>query len=553
MTKPVVLVLGATGLFGGLLAKRLIDQGRFDVICAGRNQAKLDEFCKANGGRAFAFDREDKQAVREALKSHKPFAVVDCAGPYQAYGDEPYQFAKAVIEAGCHYLDIADASEFVKGFSELDALAKSKGVVALSGASSTPAISSTVADVLTDGLEDVESITTVIIPGNRAKRTLSVMRSILSQIGQPMIIDRHGKKETVKGWAETERFDLNVEGKAPVKDRLASFIDTPDIAFFKERYNAKTVVFKAGLEMKLFHYALVVGRWLVSSGLVKSLEPLANSLRWIASWFERFGSDAGGMKVSVLGRVHNGTYERREWDLIADDGHGPNIPTLPVSILLNRILDNDVEMGARACLGEITLGELDEALASFGGKTQIHKDIAEPIFKKALGADFEKLEKPIRDLHSRLGRHVYKGQAKIKGPTGLMGRIASKLVGFPAGNGDVPVEVTISADGKSETWIRNFDGKRFSSHLSLDNEGFVQERFGPLSIRLGLNVQEGKLLYPVARARLFGIIPFPLFLMPISISHEEMDEEGRFVFDVLLKFRFGGRIAHYQGWLVKLD
>lgn len=29
--------------------------------------------------------------------------------------------------------------------------------------------------------------------------------------------------------------------------------------------------------------------------------------------------------------------------------------------------------------------------------------------------------------------------------------------------------------------------------------------------------------------------------------------EGRFVFDVLLKFRFGGRIAHYRGCLIKRD
>jgi len=553
MTKPVVLVLGATGLFGSLLAKRLVDQGRVDTICAGRNQAKLDAFCAANGGRSFAFDRDDLDEVARALEACKPFAVMDCAGPFQAYGNEPYQFAKTVIGAGCHYLDIADASEFVKGFSDIDEMAKSKTVVALSGASSTPAISSSVADTLTKDMASVESLTTIIIPGNKARRTLSVMRSILSQIGKPMRIRRYGKEETVLGWAETEVFDLVVEGKPYIKGRLASFVDTPDVALFPDRYKAQSVTFKAGLEIKLFHYALVAGRWLVSKGVVKSLEPYTKAVRWIASWFEGLGSDAGGMKMSILGRKKDGTYERCEWDLIADDGQGPNIPTLPVSILLNRILDNEVETGARACLGEITLDELDEALATIGGETQIHKHKALPIFKQALGDDFEHLAKPIKDLHNGLGRHVYKGQAQIKGPTGIMGHIASKLVGFPIGNGDVPVEVTLTADEKSETWIRDFGGKRFLSHLSLDNEGFIQERFGPLSIRLGLKVQGDKLLYPVARGRLFGIIPFPLFLMPVSISHEEVDEEGRFVFDVLLKFRFGGRIAHYRGWLVQQD
>lgn len=553
MTKPVVLLLGATGLFGGLLAQRLIDEGRFDVICSGRNQHTLDAFCSTHGGRAYVLERQDEDAVDKALAMLSPFAVVDCAGPYQAYGKEPYKFAKSAISAGCHYLDIADASDFVKGFDALDALAKQHNVVALSGSSSTPAISSSVADHLTQGFTRIVSITTVIIPGNRAKRTLSVMRSILSQIGQPMRLTRHGRQERVLGWGETESFDLSVQGKNKISGRLASFVDTPDIAFFADRYDAESVIFKAGLELKLFHYALVFGRWLVSIGLVKSLEPLAKPLRWLASWFEALGSDEGGMKVSVLGQNLDGTYVLRAWDLIADDGHGPNIPTLPVSILLNKIFDGKVAKGARACLGEITLEELDAALDIFGGKTQVHTQAVHPIFKQALGHQFEALPEPIKALHNHIGQHVYEGRAIVKGATGLLGRIASRLFGFPTCKGEVPVTVTIASDDKQEKWLREFDGQPFFSHLSVDQGGFVQERFGPLSIRLGLELCDDKLLYPVIRGRLFGVIPFPMFLMPQSISHEEVDEKGRFMFDVLLKFRFGGRIAHYQGWLLKRD
>ena len=552
MTKPVVLLLGATGLFGGLLAQRLLRDSRFDLVCAGRNEARLKTFCKAHGGRYYQLDRKDVSGVKLALSELAPFAVIDCAGPFQAYGDEPYHFARLSIEAGCHYLDIADANRFVTGFSELDELAKQKGVVALSGCSSTPAISSSVADYLTRDLSEVESLTTVIIPGNKAKRTLSVMRSILSQIGQPMRITRHAANETVAGWSETESFDLSVDTMPEIRGRLASFVDTPDIAFFTDRYNAKSVAFKAGLEIKLFHYALVLGRMLVQSGLVKSFEPMAGILRWLASCFEWAGSDAGGMKVSVLGQTTNGIYERREWDLIANDGHGPNIPTLPISIMLDKILDGNVKHGAGACLGEFTPNELSDELAKFGGKTQIHTSIAKPVFQQALGESFETLPAPIKALHQQLGMHVYEGRASIKGSTGLMGRMASWLVGFPSDEGDADVKVTITGDENKEKWVREFDGKPFLSHLSVDDDGYVQERFGPLSIRLGLEARGDKLFYPVVRGRLFGFFPFPLFLLPQSISHEEVDAEGRFVFDVELKFRFGGgRIAHYQGWLVR--
>ena len=553
MTRPIILLLGATGLFGSLLAQRLINEGVFDVVCCGRNMETLSRFCDVNGGTFYTVDRDDDEAVISALQAIDPYAVVDCAGPFQAYGVEPYKFAKAAIQHGCHYLDIADACEFVKGFESLDDLAKEKGVVALSGCSSTPSISSSVVAGLAGNFEKIQSITTVIIPGNRAKRTLSVMRAVLSQIGKPMRITRHGESETVLGWGETERFDLHVEGKRSLKGRLASFMNTPDVVLFPERYNADTVLFKAGLELKLFHHALVFGRWLVSKGLFKSLEPASSFLRWLASWFEWMGSDEGGMKVSVLGCTKTGEYERHEWDLIVDDGKGPNIPTLPVSIMLHKILNGVVKTGARACLDEFTIEELDAVLAEYDGKTEIHVSKAEPVFKQALRASFDKLPEPVKALHNQFGKHVYEGRASIKGPTGLLGKIASVLVGFPKASNDTPVRVTITGDEQSETWVREFGKQSFLSHLSIDEEGFAQERFGPLSMRLGLELREDKLLYPVVRGRLFGFIPFPLFLLPQSISHEEVDEQGRFVFDVLLKFRLGGRIAHYQGWLVRKE
>jgi len=551
MTKPKILILGATGLFGGHLAKRLLDEGRFDCVFAGRTEATLQEFRKLNGGEYRVLDRADAMQVRTVLAEVSPFAVIDCAGPYQAYGDDPYHFTRAVIEAGCHYLDIADAGEFVSGFSELDELAKETGVVALSGASSTPAISSAVVDALTADMDEVIAIETAILPGNKAKRTLSVMQAILGQVGQPMQITRHGKTETVRGWGETVSLDLNVEGKRGIRQRLASFVNTPDTHLFPERYNAKTVTFKAGLEVKAFHYDLVLGRMLVAAGILKSLEPMSKFLRWVASWFEWAGSDEGGMKVSVLGKLKDGNHVRREWDLIADDGHGPKIPTLPVSIMLNKLLGENITSGARACLGEFTLAEVEVEFEKFDGRTKVHESDAQTVFQKALGETFDALPAPIAELHSVRGRAVYEGRADVKGPSGLTGWIGAKLVGFPNDMHDIPVRVNIIAEETGEVWERDFDGRKFRSHMSCDEDGYAQEIFGPLAMRLGLELKDDKLLYPVIGGRLFGFLPVPKFLLPISIAHEEVDDQGRFRFDVLLKSPLGARIAHYQGWLVK--
>lgn len=149
-----VIILGATGLFGGHLARELIACGRYDVVCAGRDANRLADFTARHGGRWHVVDRASPDAVAAMLAALRPFAVVDVAGPFQDYGAEPYRFAAAVIAAGGHYLDIADAPEFVAGITALDTAARDQGVVALSGASSTPAISSAVVDALKAGIDD---------------------------------------------------------------------------------------------------------------------------------------------------------------------------------------------------------------------------------------------------------------------------------------------------------------------------------------------------------------------------------------------------------------
>ena len=107
-----------------------------------------------------------------ALLDRGASVVIDAAGPFRE-GD--YRLARAAIAAGIHYVDLADGRAFVAGFPMLDAAAKKAGVVALTGASSTPALSNAVLDKLTAGWTRVDSVEIAISPGNRAPRGLSVI------------------------------------------------------------------------------------------------------------------------------------------------------------------------------------------------------------------------------------------------------------------------------------------------------------------------------------------------------------------------------------------
>ncbi len=549
--KPRVLVLGATGLFGELLARRIAGEKRFSLVAAGRGLSSLRHLREQIGCDIAVLDRNDTQKVSQTLVTYKPFAVVDCAGPFQYYGADPFQFARQVLKAGSHYIDIADASAFVVGIGALDDLAQANGLTAIAGASSTPAISGAVAEVLTESMQRVVSIETAIVPGNRARRTLSVMKAILGQIGKPFEITRHGKRVRVYGWGETRSVDLKLPVENPVKNRLASLVQTPDVELFPRRFAAETVTLRAGLEINTFHRLLQCAGLLVRSRFIPSLAPCAAFARWVASGFESIGSEIGGMQVTVIGKTESAGYIQRSWDLVADDGRGPEIPTLPVSVLLDKLYEGSVAPGARPSPGEITLEDLESRFTEIEAQTVIYEASLQPLFKTALGKKFSLLPKAVRALHNTPGQTIYAGTAQSMGPSGLSGRLVAWLVRFPKAGEDVSVRVTITADQNGEAWKREFNGVAFNSYLSVDGNGDVWERFGVMTARIGLTLRDNKLHFPVLSAKLFGVVPLPRFLLPESIAHEAVDEQGRFVFDVLIKTPFGARIAHYRGWLVR--
>jgi saccharopine dehydrogenase-like NADP-dependent oxidoreductase len=204
MTRRILLV-GASGAFGERLAWMISGWDDVHLVLAGRRAEPLRELAGRLAPKARAeisavtFDREKPHD----LAAIAPWTVVDAAGPFQA---SDYRLAQAAIQAGAHYVDLADARDFVAGFPEaMDAPARAAGLVALTGASSTPALSNAAADELVRGWRGVERITVAICPGARAPRGLSVVRAILSYVGQPVRVFTGGAWTVRKGWSGPRR------------------------------------------------------------------------------------------------------------------------------------------------------------------------------------------------------------------------------------------------------------------------------------------------------------------------------------------------------------
>ena len=124
-----ILIIGGYGVFGGRLAELLSDLNQVEIVICGRNLPRARAFCDAYTGQAkirpLQLDRGD---VAPALQAERPDLVVDASGPFQDYGEGRYSLIQSCIDAKVHYLDFADAADFVFGVSQFDEQAKAAGI-----------------------------------------------------------------------------------------------------------------------------------------------------------------------------------------------------------------------------------------------------------------------------------------------------------------------------------------------------------------------------------------------------------------------------------------
>ena len=350
-----ILVIGGYGLFGRLLVERLSSQPNLHITIAGRSakpaRQLINRLKHAKAELSMSVLDTMATALRGKLLGLAPDIVVNAAGPFQG---QDYRIAQLCIALGVHYLDLADGREFVQGIEELDSYAKAAGVLVISGASTLPALSSAAADRLTDNMATVQTLDIGICPGNRVERGLSTIQAVLSYCGKEVPCMTG---ETRYGWSGSypHRYP------APVNGRKLSYCDTPDLVLMASRYEGRPQVrVGAGLELGLFHYGMNFMSWLTRTGLVPDWPRNAKWLKRVSDWFRVFGSDAGAMHVTAVGRCSAGLTVSRTWHLVATQGQGTYVPTLAAAALVRKLAEGTLtKTGAMPCLGLLTLEDFE--------------------------------------------------------------------------------------------------------------------------------------------------------------------------------------------------
>lgn len=362
------LVLGGYGNFGARISRALAQDASIALQVAGRDGAKAATFAERLGGaaRGVAIDAEDT-GLAARLRELRVGLVIHTAGPFQQQG---YGVARACAAAGAHYVDLADGRRFVCDFAPaLHAAFEATGRVAISGASTVPALSSAVVMQLTRGWQHIDAIDICIAPAQTAPRGLATLRGVLDYCGADITVWEDGRWQTRRGWADP----LPVRFRR-LRPRLGALCDIPDLELFPQHFGVRQrVMFRAALEVALSQRVFALLAALRARGLLRRPAALAGTLLRCAPLLDGMGSALGGMVLRVRGISRSGRPLRRAWHIAADNDHGPEIPCMAAILLARRLAQGEavhgLVPGARPALGLLPLEAFAPEFTRWGMQT----------------------------------------------------------------------------------------------------------------------------------------------------------------------------------------
>ncbi len=364
-----VLIIGGYGNFGSYIAKSLSENPNIQLLIGGRNLAKAEAMVISLGAKnaAEAVELNIFSDLTAKLKRVDANIVIHTSGPFQ---QQDSFVAKAALEAGAHYIDLADGREFVSNISALDSMAKLKKLSVISGASSVPGLSSAIIDAYQHEFETLETVEYGISTAQKTNRGQATTSAILSYVGMPFKTLVSGSFKNVFGWQSMHREVFLGLGK-----RLVGNCDVPDLALFPKRYpTLKTIRFYAGLEIPFLHVGLWSISWLRRLRLLPDLSKFAAYLLKISFWFDRLGSDESGFFMRLEGKTRDNANRLVRFDLVARSGDGPFIPCMPAIIIAKKLAAGvEMQNGAHPCMGLLSLDEYLDALKDLKIEWQVSK------------------------------------------------------------------------------------------------------------------------------------------------------------------------------------
>jgi Saccharopine dehydrogenase NADP binding domain/Domain of unknown function (DUF4166) len=491
-----------------------------------------------------------QERIASTLHAKSSDVLINCIGPFD---DPDYTIARACIDQGIHYIDLADNRQHVVNFApQLHSIAERRNVAAFAGASTVPTLTSATIEALCHEAEmEPSKIHMYICPGNNAPRGVATVKSVLQHLG---VKYEAAPGQLRWGWLNTETVCLR--GITP--SRLCSNIDVPDLPLLRKRYpSLVSLEFKAGMELRLLHLPIVVAGWMSKFRLTRfAWWKAAPILARISLYLSQFGSTDGALRIDVSGkttaafpdseREHNiashTTVVSRTFQLLAS-GDGPVVPAMASCIIAQK-LQNDPKWreshrGAHPAFELISLADFRRAFNEYNIETFTASRIENENENDGPMAAYMNLDAwsdmpvLIRDFH------MYGGTASgvLNVESSTLYRITAKLLSFVSPLRDMlgfPVvydgEHHVCVTSDSMQWKRVFQPTAGNASASQGfmmtsrwgwRGGVVTETFGPWTFGFHLKPSQFRIdsntVSPVGFAHItkrqwFLGIPVPMWM-----------------------------------------
>ncbi|RDC67760.1 saccharopine dehydrogenase [Rhodovulum sp. 12E13] len=126
---PDLMIYGATGFTGALVADRAREDGGATPLLAGRDADRVADLAARREMPGAAFGLDDPTGLRRQLEDVR--VVLNCAGPFSRTAAP---LVAACLDTGTHYVDITGEIAVFEHLAAQDAAARRAGLVLLPGA-----------------------------------------------------------------------------------------------------------------------------------------------------------------------------------------------------------------------------------------------------------------------------------------------------------------------------------------------------------------------------------------------------------------------------------
>jgi hypothetical protein len=347
------VVFGGYGTFGARVAQELARAG-VRLRIAGRDRSRAEVFARELGPihQGVGADVTDDASCREALHGH-PVAV-NCAGPFGQFGPA---LLDSCLEAGCHYADINDDRAYTALVRSRGPAFAERGLVAVYGCSTLPAISGALAVRGLSGSDRVpERVRVTLFLGNANPKGSAAIRNFVNLLGKPF----PAPQGTLRGFRTLE----TVQMPGPFGWRPALDVESPEYDLFPEQFGVRSVSVKVALELRVATYAFGLLAWLPW-----------HPGRWFASclaWIGRHAPAIGSTSAAVITELFfDGGSVRRASLLALQDGQ--RMGALPCALVARALATEPTPaVGSRTAYEFLGAVPLLEQLVTEGSELDVN-------------------------------------------------------------------------------------------------------------------------------------------------------------------------------------